>query len=187
MWRKARFTTRALLIATIVAAVALGMWFAPRTYVAKVYIGYGSFAFSATPHARFLEYRDANVSDRDLQKAEQDWILSRKVVDEAVKLLVAENVSPEVFGKDPVEWFRRRVVITPMSSSQSHVELTVSHRESGYVGSSNHGRNTLAWKAAVALMKAYQAKCFSSPQGGPDKDNLRLPFCGFHRVKSCLW
>ena len=187
MWRKARFTTKSLLLATVVAAVVLGVWFAPRTYVAKVTIGYGSFAFSATPHARFVEYRDAGLSDRDLQQAEQDWILSRSVVDEAVKLLAAENVSPDVFGEDPVQWFRRRVVFAQMPNSQLHVCFTLSHRESSYVGLSNHRRNTLAWKAAVALMKAYQANSFSSPQGGPDKDDLRLPFCGFHAVETRFW
>ena len=186
MRRRFQFTTKTMLLTTVALALVLGFWFAPRVYVAHVYIGYSGIPVTGTPHPRFLKYRDQGVSDRDLQLAERDWILSREVVSKAVRLLEGEGVSPDVFGNDPVEWFKQRVVIAS-KRDDVYVELTLSHRESSYVGVGNYRRNTLAWKAAVALMKSYQSNSNSSPVAKPNDDHLRLPKFGFHAVETRLW
>ena len=186
MRRRFQFTTKTMLLTTVALALVLGFWFAPRVYVAHVYIGYSGIPVTGTPHPRFLKYRDQEKSDRELQLAERDWILSREVVSKAVELLEAEGVSPDVFGDDPVEWFKQRVVTTPLGEGV-YVELTLSHRESSYIATGNHRRNALAWKAAVALMKAYQSNSYSSWVAKPNNDNLRLPTFNFHAVESRLW
>lgn len=186
MRRRFRFTTKSLLLTTVAVAAVLGVWFAPRVYVASVHIGYSGIPVTGTPHPRFLKYRDEGASERDLQQAECDWILSREVVSKAVELLKDEGVSPDVFGDDPLEWFKQRVVISPLGEGV-YVELTLSHRESSYVGLGNYRRNTLAWKAAVALMTAYQSNSYSSPTMKPNDDNLRLPTFSFGMVESRLW
>ncbi len=188
MRRRFRFTTKSMLLTTVAVVLVLGFWFSPRLYVARVYIGYSGRPVTGTPHPRFVKYRDQGSSDRDLQLAERDWILSREVISKAVELLKSEGVSPDVFGNDPVEWFKQRVAINPIGEEEGvYVELTLSHRESSYVAAGSHRRNALAWKAVVALMKAYQSNSYSSPVAKPNDDNLRLPTFNFHYVEARLW
>lgn len=186
MLRKVRFTTKSLLLTTVITAFVLGVWFAPRVYVAHVVIGYSGLPVTGTPHPRFLKYRGDGLSDRELQQAERAWILSRVVVDKAVELLVAEGVSPELLGDDPVLWFKQRVHFSSIGEGV-YMEMTLSHRESSYIGRQNDRRNTLAGKAAVALMKAYQSHSYTAAVIKPNRDNLRLPTFGFHIVESSYW
>jgi hypothetical protein len=186
MRRKVRFTTKSLLLTTVIVALAFGVWCVPRVYVANVQTGYSGVPVTGVPHPRFLTYRDEGLGDRELQLAEQGWILSHDVISKAVELLEVEGISPDVFGNDPDEWFKQRVVISPIEDSV-YMEFTLAHRESSYAGSRKYGRDALAWKAAVALMKSYQSNSYSSPIARPNDDNLRLPTFSFGRVESRLW
>jgi hypothetical protein len=171
--------------------VVLGIMFGPRRYATRVSVNYSSLPSVTAVHPRFARYEKEGLSEVGIAAREIEHILSAEICAKAVRLLADEGVPASRLGNDPTGWFKARVEIT--QQNQGGLQVRLRSWQPYHVGRKNHMRDTLAWKATVALMTAYQADAMGegdqsfSGDGDTAPRDCRIPFLNFSYVEAGMW
>jgi hypothetical protein len=178
---------------TLAASVLLGLAYGPRRYTASASASISTppaGAHSELPrrHPRFIQYDLEILSDEEIIQRELPHIMDGAVIAYATKLLATDGVSEAELGGDAARWFQEHVEITAGESDV--ITIRVSAWQSWHTGRKNHRRNTLAWKALVALLSAYQADALGDVTDAvdvtPSQSPPLFPRLFFHNVEGSL-